>query len=241
MRPTSQTDGTRPVRRHRAPRVALALLATTVFAFDLSGSAVAGEPGTAKPTGPAAGLEFTSWESAIATAKREGRLVFAHFTASWCKPCKRLKSEVYTQPALQKRLVDFARAEVDTENGVGRELWMKLKADSLPVATIFDADGVELKGARIVGVQSVDEIVTVLDDVLERQQDAQTNTEKAAKGVTETAQDRAEREKVRGGEWQTRDTSWLADAMLIMVGVLGLLVVLFTVLKMRRNRRQATS
>jgi protein disulfide-isomerase len=45
----------------------------------------------------------TGYEAALATAKAEKKLVLADFTGSdWCGWCKKLKAEVFDQPAFQE-------------------------------------------------------------------------------------------------------------------------------------------
>jgi len=193
-------------------------------------------PASASATG---GLEWVSWEQALKTANAEKRTVYAHFSASWCKPCKDLKDNVYTQPAVAKRLAHFVLTEVDTEKEPGAGLWMTLKESNLPIMAFYDANGAERSKQRIRGAKTADQLVELLDDAMEeemaRREMSPEQERAAAKG--RSTSNRTTRTKVRGGEWQTTDTSWLGTAVMIMLGVLLALLTLFVVLKARRQRQ----
>lgn len=190
-------------------------------------------------TAQASPLSFVPLEQAQKQARKEGRFVFAHFTASWCKPCQVLKRDVYTQPAVAKRLANYVLAEVDTEKEPGSRIWLTLKEDSLPVMAVYDATGVEVRELRIRGSKSASELTSLLDDALELEMQRRTATpsEERAAARGREASERTHRPKVRGGQWQTTDTSWLETAVFIMLGTLAALVGLFIALKMRRTRR----
>lgn len=185
----------------------------------------------------AAPLTFVSFEQATEQAQKEGRYVFAHFTASWCKPCQVLKREVYVQPAVAKRLANYVLAEVDTEKEPGASRWLKLKEDTLPVMAFYDSAGAEMRELRIRGSKTAVELTGLLDDALELEMQRRTATpsEERAAARGQEASERNTRPKVRGGQWQTTDTSWLETAVYIMLGTLIGLVALFIVLKMRRT------
>jgi hypothetical protein len=183
-------------------------------------------------------LKMYSWEQARRLASAEQLPIFAHFSASWCKPCEVLKREIYPQPAVAKRLVHFVMTEVETEAESGAALWMSLKEDTLPVLAFFDASGAEYNALRIKGSKTAAELVDLLDAALEhvaRQQKVSPAQERAA-ARGRAVDDRITRTKVRGGQWQTTDTSWLGTAVLAMAGVLLALVTAFIALKARRRR-----
>ena len=223
----------------------LMLLVASVFAAAMCAMATplaraeAAPPARKGETSALKGPSYVDWDTAKKRAAAEKKPIFALFTADWCKPCEDMKRDVFPQHSVMKRLVDFVVAEVDTEHSVsGKALWLETKADGLPVIAFYDATGREIRDVRIQGAVGADKLVPILDDVIERRAgQVEAGDDPAAEQLTDSQKRRAKRPKVRGGEWQTTDTTWLGDAVLITAGSLFGLAALFVLLKVRRERK----
>jgi thioredoxin 1 len=90
------------------------------------------------------GIEFSSisWEKALEKAKAENKLVFLDAYASWCGPCKLLKSRTFTdEEAGEFFNKNFVNVAFDMEKGEGRELAKKLNIRAYPTLVFVDGDG----------------------------------------------------------------------------------------------------
>ena len=80
-------------------------------------------------TSPAESNEtfFTSVERASSVASDNGKHVFVHVGAEWCKPCRALHHEIYPQPKVKEALDGFVKLELDMDqsDAVGGEEELK--------------------------------------------------------------------------------------------------------------------
>lgn len=97
----------------------------------------------------------TSMPSAVAEARRTGRLILADFTGSdWCPWCKKLKAEVFDTPAFGDWAagnvvlleVDFPRGKPqdDATRKQNEELARKYGVEGFPTVLFLKADGTEV-------------------------------------------------------------------------------------------------
>ncbi len=121
-------------------------------------------------------MPYTDIEVAFAKGREQGKAVYAHYTAPWCKPCRKIKAEVYPRPRVAARLARFVRAEIDIQStDAGRKAWKNyvLKRDAsgktggwaqppLPSMLIYE-DGVEVEGVRMTGSLTEESIIVGLD------------------------------------------------------------------------------
>ncbi len=91
-----------------------------------------------------ADLTFYDFETALKKAAEEDKLALLYFRADWCGFCRRLETEVFTQPrarqALEKNVVPVS-VNVDKEKNLAR----RYRAQVLPTLTFIKPDG-ELLG-----------------------------------------------------------------------------------------------
>ena len=106
--------------------------------------------------------------AAVARAADEGRPVFVHFTAERCQPCRELKEAVYPDPVVASRLERFVRAEVDIESPEGRGSSRRYRVQTVPVLMMMSPKGEELRGLRVVGARTPEELAVTLDKALEQ-------------------------------------------------------------------------
>lgn len=80
----------------------------------------------------------------------ENKPIFVDAYASWCGPCKRMASEVFTQESVGKFINDnFIPVKYDMEKGEGIKLSGAYSVTAYPTFLILDSKGNEL--ARMVG------------------------------------------------------------------------------------------
>ncbi len=97
---------------------------------------------------------FTEYsiDSAFERAKKEKKLVFVDFSATWCKPCQMLKANVYSSEKFADILKYAVPVYVEQTTNRGKELVKKYKVRSFPTIKIFNSEGRELTtivGARM--------------------------------------------------------------------------------------------
>lgn len=103
-----------------------------------------------------------NFDTALATAKKEKKLVLANFTGSdWCPWCKVLANEVFSKQEFKDYAktnlvlveIDFPKnkSQSDETKKNNRALLEKYKVDGFPTLIIFNAEGKELD--RFVGYQ----------------------------------------------------------------------------------------
>lgn len=95
-------------------------------------------------TSPAESNEtfLTSVERASSMASDNGKHVFVHVGAEWCKPCRALHHEIYPQPKVKEALDGFVKLELDMDK-LSEEhvaLIRAMNVQSIPMVAIFSAD-----------------------------------------------------------------------------------------------------
>jgi thiol-disulfide isomerase/thioredoxin len=93
--------------------------------------------GRAQPIG-------VQWRTDIRAANREssetGLPILMKFSAKWCGPCKRMKSETFTDPALAEMInTCFIPVEVDTDQN--EQLARQLRIESVPTTMVISRQG----------------------------------------------------------------------------------------------------
>lgn len=101
-------------------------------------------------------LQWYSYEAALVKARKEGKFVMVDFYATWCKWCKKLESDTYTDPKVVEALrADFIPVKIDSESSGKvvyemRQITMSELADryevkSYPALWFIDKDGNKAK------------------------------------------------------------------------------------------------
>lgn len=109
---------------------------------------------------------LTDFDAARSLSGYEKRPIYLHLSAEWCEPCKTLREEIYTAPAIQDRLRRFIRVDLDAESERGKRVWMDYKISALPSALVIRPDGASLDRFRVTGVLEVDALSKLLDEAL---------------------------------------------------------------------------
>ena len=92
----------------------------------------------------AQGIEFYhgTWAEAQEKAKSEGKLIFVDAYASWCGPCKRMSSTVFTQDKAGAFFNDnFINVKIDMEKPENAEFAGKYPVSAYPTLMFLDATG----------------------------------------------------------------------------------------------------
>lgn len=101
-------------------------------------------------------LQWYSYEDALVKARKEGKFVMVDFYATWCKWCKKLDSDTYTDPKVVEALrADFIPVKVDSESSAKTvyemrqitmvELANQYGISSYPALWFLDKDGNKAK------------------------------------------------------------------------------------------------
>src|SRR5262245_28648321 len=104
-------------------------------------------PSAARPGEPAP-VELSSWttmEGALEESKRNGKPVFIDFSAEWCRPCQRLKHEVFEDGAraatLQGAVIPVSIVDQRRESGSNppeiEELQQRYRVEAFPTLVVF--------------------------------------------------------------------------------------------------------
>lgn len=100
-------------------------------------------------------FESGSLKTILAKAKAEKKLVFLDAYASWCGPCKRMASEVFTQKKVGDYFnATFVNAKFDLEKGEGIEIAKKYGVNRYPTFLLLDGDGKEV--GKMIGRDDAD-------------------------------------------------------------------------------------
>jgi thiol:disulfide interchange protein len=86
----------------------------------------------------------TSWETALARAKNEGKPVLVDFYADWCVWCKRLDTTTFRDPKVAEMLVaDVIPLKLNVDKA-GRDAASRFNVDGLPTLVLLSSDGSEI-------------------------------------------------------------------------------------------------
>jgi thioredoxin 1 len=86
-----------------------------------------------------------SFEQALDVAIKEDKPIFIDFYATWCRPCKMLKSVTFPRESVGELFnKEFINLTIDVDKPAGRILANKYNVHSYPTILILDKNGGEL-------------------------------------------------------------------------------------------------
>ncbi|MCX6221396.1 MAG: thioredoxin fold domain-containing protein [Bacteroidia bacterium] len=100
--------------------------------------------GTGSRTKNGNGIAFHqgAWSEALASAKKENKLIFLDISASWCPPCRMLKARTFPNPEVGTFFnANFINVEVDGEKGEGIDLAHKYRIMGYPSLIFVNGNG----------------------------------------------------------------------------------------------------
>jgi thiol:disulfide interchange protein DsbD len=144
----------------RVGAIPLALIAVGQWAGAAGGGADPLKPWAAFQSSKAA-LTFAPVHSlqelsqALARSAASGRPTLLDFYADWCVSCKEMERYTYTDPQVQQKLagVNLLKADVTANTDEERALLRQFGLFGPPGTLLFDAQGREIRSARIVGYE----------------------------------------------------------------------------------------
>jgi len=93
----------------------------------------------------------TTWSAAQATATREHKPLYLHFTTTWCGWCRRIEQDTYTNADVKKALTNYVAASLDCTVPKGTQptgvtkinlgLMARYGGQGFPFLVILDEDG----------------------------------------------------------------------------------------------------
>ena len=124
---------------------------------------VATEPTAEPEKNVEAGEDPEFFLAALATAKREGKLLVLDFSAEWCAPCQRMIREVFPDPKVAVLLESFVFLTIDTD--AYPALAQKYRVVGMPDIRILSPDGKEIR--QLLGFHDAESFAAALQASLE--------------------------------------------------------------------------
>ncbi|WP_295679464.1 thioredoxin family protein [uncultured Nevskia sp.] len=91
-------------------------------------------------------LEFRPLAAALVQAKAEGKPVLADFSAIWCPTCRRLHTEVFSDPAVKAAInAGYVLSGIDYESAEAPAFMARYEVSSFPSLLVLDGDGALLR------------------------------------------------------------------------------------------------
>lgn len=83
-----------------------------------------------------------NWQSVLAKAKKENKLIFLDAYTTWCRPCIQMAKDVFTlNPVADFYNENFINVSMDMEKGDGPPIVKKYKISAYPDFLYIDGDG----------------------------------------------------------------------------------------------------
>lgn len=114
---------------------------------------------------PTHGINFEpgDWQSMLAKAKHENKLIFLDLFTSWCGPCQWMDKEVFPNAQVgEKYNAAFVNYKADAEKGEGQELAKKFNVRGYPSYFFVNADEEVVFAAM--GGRPVEEFMALADE-----------------------------------------------------------------------------
>jgi thiol:disulfide interchange protein len=108
------------------------------------------------------GIQFQqgNWNEVLELAKKENKLIFLDVYATWCGPCKQMKSKTFPDEKVGAFFnSNFINYAIDAEKGEGIALAKKYQVTGYPTLLFVDSKGNVV--AKTVGFHNADELLEV--------------------------------------------------------------------------------
>lgn len=100
-----------------------------------------------------------SWQEIISRSKNENKIIFLDISATWCGPCRKLKSNTFKDSAVSKLFnAKFINVNIDENDSKSTEIYKKYKIVQYPTLLFLDSNGNVLK--RIIGYVNPSELIS---------------------------------------------------------------------------------
>jgi len=121
-------------------------------------------------------FEHIGFNQALVKAKETNKLLFIDCYTSWCGPCKRLASEVFTQKIVGDYMNErFVCVKYDVEKDEYKSIASQYKVTCYPTLLIIDSNG-ELVD-RVIGYNPADKLIEAIESTFDK--------DKSLKGLKE--------------------------------------------------------
>ena len=140
-------------------------ITTILLAF----TSFAGPPESGSKTEKEAGIQFHegNWQEALKKAEKAGKPIFLDISASWCGPCKMLKSRTFpNQKVGEFYNTNFVNVMVDGEKGEGIELARKYNIRGYPTLIFLDRSGEVI--AQTAGFRNPEQLIKIGKQIINR-------------------------------------------------------------------------
>ncbi len=128
-----------------------------------------GTPLQTSGNNPETGIDFHqgTWQQALEQAKKENKLVFLDLYATWCGPCKVLKSKTFPDAEVGQFFnTNFINYTMDAEKGPGAELAGKYNITGYPTLLFIDGNGNLV--AKTMGYHTPEQLIEIGEQVVRR-------------------------------------------------------------------------
>jgi thioredoxin 1 len=89
-----------------------------------------------------------TWNEALELAQKENKIIFLDIYATWCRPCKMLKSKTFSEEEVGAFYnQNFINMTIDGEKGQGAVLARKYGIKAYPSLLFIDSNGRLISGA----------------------------------------------------------------------------------------------
>ena len=93
-------------------------------------------------------IERDSWSEVVGRAQAADRPILIDFYADWCRPCKQLDRQVYSDSVVAAKLADLVTYKVDVDMPDGIVLGQQFHVYTLPTIILCRPDGEEIDRFR---------------------------------------------------------------------------------------------